>query len=70
VTPLSIRMKYYGLTCELLRAQLTPLAITCLDAPAAGGDEQGALQDRFTQGCTHGNEAYGALVAQQLRELN
>lgn len=70
VTPLGIRMKYYGLYGELLRSQLAPLAITCLDAPAAACDANGALVDRLTQGCTHGNEAYGALVAEQLRHLN
>ena len=63
-------MKYYGLYGELLRSQLAPLAITCLDAPAAACDANGALVDRLTQGCTHGNEAYGALVAEQLRHLN
>lgn len=70
ITPLDIRMKYYGLYCELLRAQLAPLGISCLDAPAAACEPQGALRDEYTLGCTHGNEAYGALVAQQLRELN
>ena len=70
VMPLSIRMKYYGLYGELLRSQLAPLGITCLDAPAAACDANGALRDDLTQGCTHGNEAYGALVAEQLRHLN
>lgn len=70
VTPLGIRMKYYGLYGELLRSQLAPLGITCLDAPAAARNANGALRDDLTQGCTHGNEAYGALVAEQLRTLN
>jgi len=70
VMPLSVRLKYYGLTCELLRTQLAPLGISCLDAPAAACDADGALRDELTQGCTHGNEGYGALVAEQLRTLN
>jgi hypothetical protein len=70
IMPLGIRLKYYGLACELLRAQLAPLNISCLAAPAAACSEDGALLDGYTLGCTHGNEAYGALVAQQLREMD
>lgn len=70
VMPLDIRMKYYGLYCELFRSQLAPLGITCLAAPAAACDADGALKDDYTQGCTHGNDAYGALVAEQLRGLD
>lgn len=68
--PLSIRLKYYGLYVELLRRQLAPLGITVLGAPPASLDVDGALRDDLTLGCTHGNEAYGALVLQQLRELD
>lgn len=67
--PLAIRLKYYSLYIELLRRHLAPLRIECLGPPPASLDAQGALQDALTLGCTHGNEAYGALVLQQLREL-
>lgn len=67
--PISIRLKYYGLYLDLLRRHLAPLRIECLGPPPASLDDQGALQDALTLGCTHGNEAYGALVLQQLREL-
>lgn len=69
VMPLDIRMKYYGLYCELFRTHLAPLGISCLAAPAEACDAGGALRDDYTQGCTHGNDAYGALVARQLSEL-
>ena len=69
VMPLSIRLKYYGLALELLRRHLAPLRIEVLDPPPASLDAQGALRDALTLGCTHGNEAYGALVLEQLREL-
>ena len=67
--PLSIRLKYYGLYLDLLRRHLAPLRVELLGPPPASLDGQGALQDALTLGCTHGNEAYGALVLQQLREL-
>ena len=67
--PLSIRLKYYGLYVELLKRDLAPLRIECLDAPPASFDEQGALLEPLTLASTHGNEAYGALVLQQLRAL-
>lgn len=67
--PLAIRLKYYGLYLDLFRRHLAPLRIECLGPPAASLDGDGALQDALAQGCTHGNEAYGALVLQQLREL-
>lgn len=62
VMPLSIRLKYHGLALELLRIEV-------LDPPPASLDAQGALRDALTLGCTHGNEAYGAWVLEQLREL-
>lgn len=67
--PLNIRLKYYGLYLDLFRRHLAPLRIECLGPPPASLDADGALQDGLAQGCTHGNEAYGALVLQQLREL-
>lgn len=67
--PLSIRLKYYGLYVELFRRHLAPLGIECLGPPPESLDEHGALRDALTLGCTHGNEAYGALVLQQLRHL-
>lgn len=67
--PLSIRLKYYGLYVELFRRHLAPLGIECLGPPPDSLDEHGALRDGLTLGCTHGNEAYGALVLKQLRQL-
>ncbi len=69
VMPLSIRLKYYGLYRELFQRHLAPLRIECLGPPAGSQDAQGALRDGLAQGCTHGNEAYGAMVLEQLRAL-
>ena len=67
--PLSIRLKYYGLYCEILRTSLASVDVACLEPPTACTRPDGALADEYTLGCTHGNEAYGALVASQMREL-
>lgn len=67
--PLSIRLKYYGVYVDLFRRHLAPLGIDCLGPPPESLDEHGALRDVLTLGCTHGNQAYGALVLQQLRQL-
>lgn len=67
ITPLTVRMKVYRLYCRLLSAHLARLSISALEPPAAASDAAGALREEFAFGCTHGNEAYGALVADQLQ---
>lgn len=67
--PLSIRLKYYGVYLDLFKRHLAPLRIDVLGPPPESLDEHGALRDGLTLGCTHGNEAYGTLVLQQLRQL-
>jgi hypothetical protein len=66
ITPLSVRLKTYWLYCSLLKEHLNRLNIVVIDPPSPALDSYGALKEEFQQGCTHGNEAYGALVASQL----
>ena len=67
ITPLSVRMKVYRLYCRLLAKHLAGMSVTAIDPPAAAKDSLGALREDLSLGCTHGNEAYGAMVASQLR---
>lgn len=66
ITPISVRLKVYRVYCRLLGTVLQSLNIEALPAPAAALDEFGGLRAEFAFGCTHGNEAYGAMVAAQI----
>ncbi|HEY6897982.1 MAG TPA: hypothetical protein VI279_12025 [Rhodocyclaceae bacterium] len=67
VTPLSLRQKYFALYVRILQQKLAPYRIELLMPPAAALDANGALPDDYAFGCTHGNEAYAALVAAQMQ---
>ena len=69
VTPLSVRRKYYLLANRVLREQVHGLGIELLEAPPDSMAADGSLRDDLSAGATHGNSAYGALVAAQLRDL-
>lgn len=69
VTPLSIRVKYYRLAEHVLEQALQPYRITLLRCPPEAAAPGGAIRDDYAFGATHGNEAYGALVLQQMRAL-
>lgn len=69
VTPLSIRLKYYLLAQDIVREGLAGLRVELLDCPVQSIGESGGLLDRYAAGATHANEAYGALVVQQIQDL-
>ncbi|MYM25441.1 hypothetical protein GTP46_22685 [Duganella sp. FT135W] len=69
VSPLSVRRKYYLLANRILREQVHGLGIELLDAPPASMAADGSLREELSAGATHGNSAYGELVAAQLRDL-
>jgi hypothetical protein len=69
ITPVSIRVKYYLLLIEVLRQALTPYRIELLECPAQACRDDHALRDDYAYAATHANEAYGALVAQQMKSL-
>jgi hypothetical protein len=69
VTPLSIRIKYYLLANQLLREAMHSHGVEMLEAPPDSVAADGGLRDELCAGATHGNQAYGELVAAQLRAL-
>lgn len=66
IAPLSVRVKTYRVYCRLLAQTLGSLGIDHIAHPEDVTDAVGGLRDEFALACTHGNEAYGHLVAQQL----
>jgi hypothetical protein len=68
VTPISIRMKVYVVYCQLMQEALSKLDIQTLYPPIDAQDAGGALIENYALGCTHGNDAYGALVACQINQ--
>jgi hypothetical protein len=69
ITPLPVRMKVYHLYCQLMQAALDKLNIQTIYPPSMARDEFDALKEEYAFGCTHANEAYGSLVAQQIFEF-
>jgi hypothetical protein len=70
VTPLSIRIKYYLLANRLLREAMHNHGVEMLEAPPDSVAADGSLRDQLSGGATHGNPAYGELLAAQLRALS
>jgi len=68
ITPISVRMKVYLVYCALLTQVLDRLNALPIYPPTGATDGIGALKDEYAYGCTHGNEAYGQLVAEQLAD--
>jgi hypothetical protein len=69
LTPLSIRVKYYQLMAGLMTKALAPFQIEVIAPPPASKNSQGALKDELVYGATHANEAYGAMVVDQMAAL-
>gem|GEM_PF-2830913 len=69
ISPLSLRLKYYFLSKQVLQQAIAPFNIQLLESPAAALESNGALKDEYAYGATHGNEAYGAQVFEQMQVL-
>jgi hypothetical protein len=69
ISPLALRVKYHRLCIDVLRSELAPFRVELLEPPASATTEAGAIRDEFAYGATHANEAYGALVMQQIASL-
>ena len=67
--PGPMRLKWYRRYCRHLNAQLSGLGVQVLAAPAEACTPEGLLKAEFAEGLTHGNAAYGRLVAKQLCAL-
>jgi hypothetical protein len=69
VTPLLVRRKYYVMANRILREETQGMGIEILEPPSACYAADGSLLPQYADGATHGNAAYGALVAEQVRHL-
>lgn len=69
VTPVLVRRKYHALANRIMREETHGLGIELLEPPPACFDTDGTLLQQYVDGATHGNAAYGELVAQQIRNL-
>lgn len=69
VTPLSIRLKYWLLANRILQEAMQGYGVDLLPPPPESLAADGSLRDDLSAGATHGNRAYGELIAAQLRAL-
>ena len=67
ISPLTLRLKYYLLAKQVMLQAVAPYNVQFLESPAAALAPDGALKDEYAYGATHGNEAYGALVFEQMQ---
>jgi hypothetical protein len=67
--PEQVRLKWYRRYCRKLSAQLASVGIIVLPPPNDACTIDGLLKEEFAEGITHGNAAYGRLVAEQLSIL-
>jgi hypothetical protein len=72
IAPLALRLKYYHLANRMIREGVQELGVTVrfVDAPAEAVAPSGGLKAEFAFGATHGNEAYGALLAAELKRIH
>jgi hypothetical protein len=69
ISPLPLRVKYYLLAAAVLREALAAISVGVVNCPPAALQSNGSIKDEYAYKATHGNEAYGALVAGQLLEI-
>ena len=71
IAPLALRVKYYLLANQIIRETISGLGLNVelLEAPAQAIGPGFGLLDPYVAGATHGNEVYGQLVVEQLRNL-
>ncbi len=62
----SLRRKWHAAYLEKTRLLLQPFAVEVLEADAAVVCRDGYLKPEYAEGLTHGNRAYGRLLAQRL----
>ncbi|MDG1373247.1 MAG: hypothetical protein P8Q48_23965 [Paracoccaceae bacterium] len=68
-TPRDLRMAFYKIQTEIYRAYSKQMEIEFIEPPSDALDEGGFLAERYcAQDATHGNELYGRLIAEQIRE--
>ena len=68
IKPFAARMRMYRLMLADMDARLKVHGIDSVMPPAGALTPAGGLLPDFARGCLHGNERYGELLAQQIRE--
>lgn len=71
IAPLSLRLKYYHLSNRMIREGLQAMGVDVhfVEAPAQAVAASGGLKAEYAFGATHGNDAYGALLAAELTRI-
>ena len=68
VSPAALRLKVYLVTCSITQAWCAERQIPILPPPDKAVNERGYLKPEFALNTTHGNQAYGELVLEQIRK--
>lgn len=69
ITPTLVRRKYHALANRIMHEETQGFGIELLEPPRACYDTDGTLLTQYVEGATHGNAAYGELLAEQIRNL-
>ncbi len=69
VSPAILRYKLWRLATRLVADHCAAIGVVFIEAPAGAVDERGYLKQEFYADAMHVNEAYGALVVEQMRAL-
>ncbi|WP_165390829.1 hypothetical protein [Pseudoduganella lutea] len=71
IAPLSLRLKYYHLSNRIIREGLQAMGVSVhfVETPGQALAPSGGLKAEYAFGATHGNDAYGALLAAELKRL-
>lgn len=69
VSKATLRFKVYRLCCSLIEAWCADHGIPILFPPAEAVNQRGFLKPEFALNTTHGNQSYGQLVLDQMRQL-
>lgn len=70
ISPAYLRMKFYRLHTDIVKAHCETIGVNFIDVPARAIDKDGFLLPDYCQNDpTHANKAYGALVLQQVLEV-
>lgn len=65
-----VRWKLWRLTVEIFRQQAVSVGARFVESPIESLDGEGFMRDELVKNATHGNNAFGALLLQQIRSLS
>lgn len=62
----SLRLKWYRLYCDMIIARTRSMNIDVITPPRGAMTPEGFLRKDYAEGLTHGNKAYGVLLARKI----